>query len=306
MLLGPETTTAFEAGDCLSCRHRGDYVVLSFRSETEDDYEWAEGEGWLASLIPIRASIMRGDHRALYFGWLLAVLAEEVEDDALEPTVPPGLADLDGPLARLAEFLRLDTDLIAAAAEKSAAQPNTSLLKSEIAAWVSKLPAREKDNLLARLIVGDDPHLVVVLQQQALDLTRGAASRSSEARRTAAELLGRARILGDARRVKEATEQAREKSRREREAAKKRNKHIDSLRGKESTLWSQVHQLIGTRQPKRYDEAISLLKDLRDLAALQRDESGFRMKMSALHNDHVRKSAMVKKFRRAKLLDGPS
>ena len=306
MLLGPETTTAFKAGDCLSCRHRDDYVVLSFRSENEEDYEWAEGEGWLASLIPIRASIMRGDHRALYLGWLLAVQAEEVGDDALEPTVPPGLAELDVPLARLAEFLRIDTDLIAAAAEKSAAQPSMSLSRSEIAAWISKLPAREKDTLLARLIAGDDPHLVVVLQQRALDSTRDAASRSSEARRTAAELLGRARILGDARRVKEATERAREKDRREREAAKKRNKHIDSLRGKESTLWSQVHQLIGTRQRKPYDEAISLLKDLRDLAALQRDENGFRMKMSALHNEHVRKSTLVERFRGAKLLDGPS
>lgn len=304
-LLAPETATTFKAGDCLSCRHRGDHVVLSFRSEDEEGYGWAEGEDWLASLIPIRGALMRGDHRALYLGWLLAVQAEDIDDDALEPAVPAGLAELNGPLDRLAEFLRIDSDLIAAAAEQSAAQPNTSLSRSEIADWISNLPATEKDTLLARLIAGDDPHLVTKLQQQALDSAFGPASSSSEPRRTAAEILERARILGDARRAKEAVERARKKASREREAAKMRKKHLESLVSKESTLWSEVHQLIDTRHPKRYDEAVSLLQDLHDLAELQRDEGGFRMKMSALRTKHERKSSLVERFRKAKLLGGP-
>jgi hypothetical protein len=85
-----------------------------------------------------------------------------------------------------------------------------------------------------------------------------------------------------------------------------RKKHLESLVGKESALWSEVHQLIDTRQPKRYDEAVSLLQDLHDLAESQRDEAGFRMKMSALHTKHERKSSLVERFRKAKLLGGPS
>lgn len=303
-LLGEETARAFEAGDCFSCRHRGDHVVLSFRSEDEEDYEWAEGEGWLSSLLPIRASLMHGDHRALYLGWLLAVQAEEVDEDALEPAVPPGLSDLDATLDQLAQFLRIDTDLVTAAAEHSAAKLRTSLSKNDITAWLSTLPAKKKDTLLASLIADDDPHLVVELQRQALDAARGTTSRSDGRRRTAAELLERSRVLGDARRAKEAEERARKKARRDREAAKKRKKHIESLRGKEHTLWSDVHELIGTRQPKRYEEAVSVLKDLHDLAELQGNAGGFRMKMSALYDEHRRKTTLVERFRKAKLLGG--
>ena len=303
-LLSEETARAFKAGDCFSCRHRGDHVVLSFRSEDEEDCEWAEGEGWLASLLPIRAALMHGDHRAMYLGWLLAVQAEEVDEDALEPVVPPGLSELDASLDQLAQFLRIDTDLVAVAAEHSAARPRTSLSRSDITAWLSTLSTKKKDALLVGLVADDDPHLVVELQQQALDAVHGTTSRSDGQRRTAAELLERARVLSDARRAKEAEERARKKARREREAAKKRRKHLQSLRGKEPTLWSEVHELIGTRQPKRYDDAVSLLQDLHDLAELQGDIGSFRMEMSVLHDEHQRKTTLVERFRKAKLLGG--
>ncbi len=303
-LLSVETVAAFKAGDCFSCRHVGDHVVLSFRSDDEEDYEWAEGEGWLSSLLPIRAALMHGDHRALYLGWLLAVQAEEVDEDPLEPVVPPGLSDLDASLDQLAQFLRIDTDLIAAAAEQSAAKPSTSLSKSDIKAWISTLPTKKKDAFLANLVSDDDPHLIVELQQQALDSVHGKNPQSAGRRRTAAELLERAQVLGDLRRAKESKDRARKKARREREAARKRKKHLESLRGKESVLWSQVHDLIGTRQPKRYDEAVSALKDLHDLAELQGDVGPFQMKMSALHDEHQRKTTLVERFRKAKLLGG--
>ena len=301
-LLAPETATMFKAGGCLSCRHQDEHVILSFRSEEEDGYGWADGEGWLASLIPIREALMRGDHRALYLGWLLAVQSQDVDDDALEPPVPAGLAQLDGPLDQLAEFLRIDSDLITAAAEQSAAQQDTRLSSREVADWISKLPTTEKNALLARLIADDDPHLLTKLQRQALDSAFGPASSSSEPRRSAAEILARARILGDARRAKEAAEQARKKASQEREAAKIRKEHLESLVGKEPMLWSEVHQLIDTRQPKHYDEAVSLLQDLHDLAELQGDDGGFRMKMSALHTKHERKPSLVRRFREAKLV----
>lgn len=303
-LLGEETAGAFQAGDCFSCRQRGDHVVLSFRSEDEEDYEWAEGEGWLAPLLPIRASLMHGDHRALYLGWLLAVQAGEVDEDEPEPAVPPGLSELDASLDQLVQFLRIDTDLIAAAAEHSAAKPSTSLSKSDITAWLSTLPAKKKDALLAILVADDDPHLVVELQQQALDSVHGTAPQSAGQPRTAAELLDRARVLGDARRTKEAEERARKKARREREAAKKRKTYLESLYGKEPALWSQVHDFIGTRQPKRYDDAVSTLKELHDLAELQGNMDAFRMKMSALHDEHQRKTTLVARFRKEKLLGG--
>lgn len=112
----------------------------------------------------------------------------------------------------------------------------------------------------------------------------------------------RARGLADARRKKEAAERTRQKARREREAAKRRKEHLESLRGKETTVWSKVHQLIGTRQPKGYDEAGSLLRDLRDLAEMQEDAGAFRIKMTALREEHARKTTLMECFRKAKLL----
>ncbi|MFH1864424.1 MAG: hypothetical protein ABIK85_00950 [Candidatus Eisenbacteria bacterium] len=156
--------------------------------------------------------------------------------------------------------------------------------------------------MLAKMIADDDPHLIVELERRAIDSTRGTASRSSSPRRTAGGLLKLARVCGDARKEREAAEQARKKAKREREAAKRRKQHLESLRGKESKLWSNVHQLIGTRQPKGYDEAVSLLLDLRDLTEMQGAESTFRMKMSALHGEHARKTTLVERFRKAKLV----
>ena len=301
-LLDPKMAAAYCTADCLSCRQRGDHVILSFRSEDEEDCEWTEDDGWLASLAPIRAELMRGDRRALYLGWLLAVQIEEIDDNALEPPVPPGLSDLDTPLAWLADFLRIDIDLITAAAEQSTARPNTSLSKKELADWISRLPGKAKDTLLAKLIADDDPHLVVELQQQALDAARGAASKSSAPRRTAAYLLERAHVLDEARREKEAAKRAREKAEGEREAAAKRKKHLESLRGREDSLWNKVEQLIGTRQPKRYDEAVSFLRDLLDLAQMQGDASAFTARMARVHAEHAGKTTLVERFREAKLI----
>ena len=51
-----------------------------------------------------------------------------------------------------AEFLRIDTDLVGAAA--AASQPLVSLepKRAEVRAWLAKLPAAEKDDLLTRLV----------------------------------------------------------------------------------------------------------------------------------------------------------
>ena len=166
----------------------------------------------------------------------------------------------------------------------------------------SDVSGEDRDRLLADLIANDDPYLAVELQQRALSAARGTATSSAIPRRTAAELLERARALGDARRKKEAAERARQTAKQERESAERRKEHLKSLRGKETTLWSKVHQLIDTRQPKGYDEAVALLRDLRDLAEMQEDAGTFRSKMTELRKEHVRKKTLVERFRKSKLL----
>lgn len=92
-----------------------------------------------------------------------------------------------------------------------------------------------------------------------------------------------------------AEQAALEKARHEREQAKNRKQYLESLVNKESDLWAKVDKLIVTKQPKWYDEAISLLHDLHDLAEIKGQNSEFSLRMSALHSEHMRKPALVNK-----------
>ena len=104
---GPATLTVIEH-----------HVVLDLWSETEEpEEEWFEDGQLLASLTPLRAELLRGDRRVAYVAWLLAVQAGELDPDTPEPRVPHGLDGPSASLAALISFLRVDPDLLAAAAE---------------------------------------------------------------------------------------------------------------------------------------------------------------------------------------------
>ena len=300
-LLDPEAVAPYCAAQNFSCRQKEDHIVLSFESELED-YEWDEGKSWLASLVPLRSDLMRGDHRAMYLGWLLAVQFQEITDDAPEPPVPPGLGELNAALDCLADFLGIDADLIAAAAERSPEQQVSTPSRKEIGEWVRTFPSAEKDAIVVRLIDGDDPHLSAEVRQRATFEISGGRS-DERLGRTAGEILARAEIITAERKKEQAEQRAREKARRERAEAEERKKRLESLAGKENELWATVDRLIATKQPRRYDEAVSLLQDLHDLAKLQGKGSDFKFRMGALKRENSAKSALMERLRKTKLLD---
>ncbi len=43
------------------------FVIVEFGSESEWDGE-DDGTGWMASLMPLRSDLLRGDRRCLYLG----------------------------------------------------------------------------------------------------------------------------------------------------------------------------------------------------------------------------------------------
>lgn len=301
-LLDRQVAEAYCGGASFSCRLKDGNIILSFCSEDEDN-KWIEEESSLASLLPVRSDLMRGDHRILYLGWLLAVQSEEVDEDDVEPPVPPGLGDLNAGLDSLADFLRLDRDLITAAAERSSGEQVAGISMKEISAWILTLPSQEKDAFLARMIEGDEPHLATELRQRAINEIRDGKKSAGGPRRTAGEIIDRAEVLAVARKKKETEKRERERAKREREQAEKRKKYLDSLAGKESGCWAKVDTLIATAQPKRYDAAVSLLRDLHDLADMQGKKAEFSSRMSTLHSEHARKPSLVNRFRQAKLLE---
>ena len=103
-----------------------------------------------------------GGQMPLYLAWLAAYGAWERDeyafdrdaDDDLEPPVPPGLGTLTAAQQALADFLRLDDDLLAIAAETSPPLDEIADDPDALAAWVTRLPVTEKNQLLARVVQG--------------------------------------------------------------------------------------------------------------------------------------------------------
>jgi hypothetical protein len=297
-LLDTATAEAYCGGDSTSIREKAGKIILSFVSQDEEGGDWVEGEGHLSALISVRAELARGDLRALYLGWLLRAQTGELIDDDVEPPVPPGLGQLSASLESLAEFLRIDSDLLHVAAEASSPKGEAGIDRAVAQAWIGELPAKEKDDVLTNLIVDGDPALIAELLQRFLK-QRPLGSKAS-APRTVRHLLKTAEAHAtEGRRIK-AEKRARENARREREAVIAREKHLDSLVGREKNLWAEVDSLIATRQTKRYDEAVKILVDLRGLAA--RDTGGdFELRVEALRQAQAKKSSLIERLRKVGL-----
>ena len=156
----------YAADDHLDIWTKGDFVMLDFAPRTNRAIgTGTKSEGGLASLIPLRADLLNGDFRALYLGWLAAAQDGILDADDVEPPAPPGLQRLSASLKSLAEFLRIDDKLLKAAATAGPAEVAVQTTKKELARWIAKLPAAEKNKILLQLAEGNDPHLSMHLLQ---------------------------------------------------------------------------------------------------------------------------------------------
>ncbi len=158
-VLDPGTAAGYCVGESACSWATRTHVIIDLHSEDEDGDEEYDGGGHLAAILPARAELAAGDRRLLYLAWLLCVQGRELNDDEPEPPVPPGLGDLSGPLRALVDFLRLDPDLLAVAAEASAPLTEQTPSASALSRWVKALPEPEKDDIVVRLLRGDEAHL---------------------------------------------------------------------------------------------------------------------------------------------------
>ncbi len=281
-------------------RLAGNYAILSLSSEDESG-DWEEDNGWMSSLTPLRADLLAGDFRCLYLGWLNCVGCHELDDDEIEPPVPPGLGELTAPLRALAEFLRIDDSLINAAAEVSPPLAVEGDFSEELRTWIETLPVREKDSLLFKLT--QEPPTTV--QREIMRRFRQAKPPEQStvllAGRTVGELLAAAEQRTHEKRRLAAEKKAREEARRKEEAAKVRQKHLDALATREAQAWQEVEALIATRLPKKYDEAVQLLRDLRDLADREGRTTATIARIADLRETHSNKPSLLRRMNDAKL-----
>lgn len=157
-LLDVKVAKAYCTHSGVTIRSAGKHVVLAFWSEDESGDRWDDdGRGWMPALIPLRADVAAGDHRALYLGWLRGACDGGLDEDVLEPPVPPGLSTLTAPLESLVEFLGLDEDVLARAARNSPRGRETS--SKALERWIASLPERDKTRLLAAVASDGGPQV---------------------------------------------------------------------------------------------------------------------------------------------------
>jgi hypothetical protein len=307
-----EAVSDYEAG--LMVNQRGDRVIVTFASHEEEYEGWideGDSKAWLPSLISLRADIMNGDLRALYLGWLAGATlnadaydevddedADEDEDaegefenaDLLEPPVPAGLGQLTAPLKRLAEFLRLNPATIEVAAERSTPLKETRLSAKAVSTWIAALPSSEKDDLLLRLIQGEAQVGAELVRRVRADLSPEDESAASGKRRTAGFL------------ARAGQERAAELERRaEAKKAKERSAYLDTLVNKQGALWRQANDLADQKKAREYDEAVTLLADLHELAVRDGKSAAFDRQLEEFRDRHARKPALIDRLRKVKL-----
>jgi hypothetical protein len=309
-VLDSATARRYCRGEAALARVKGEHVILEFLSEDEgSDWFEEDEDGSLSSLVPLRAEIASGDLRALYLGWLLCAQAGELDEGDREPPCPSGLGRLSAAQEAFVAFMRIDRDLLGAAAAGSP-EAEEPLPDEDMERWVSGLLEAEKRALLVRLIRGDEPHLRAELVRRLRASRTASPSETAARRRTVGELLGVAEQRAEERRRREAEHAARERAQQEREAAEAHERYLASLARREAEAWGEVEALIATKQPGKYDAAMALLKDLRELAVRSGRREEVEGRLGRLHEQHVKKPSLIDRLRAAGLVgtgrnDGP-
>jgi hypothetical protein len=266
-----------QGGGLVDILEAGDNLIVDICVDIHDDElseydEWEEGEDrdddaeWLETLAPLRADVLSGDLRLFYLLWLKALELGELEDDQPEPL--PGIGPLTGALEVLADFFRIDPDLLQTAAEG----PGT------------------KDGV-----------------ELSTDATRDAVAQTAGEtytdRRTVADLRSRAAERRAAREAVEAEQREAGRQRQARAAEQAQRVRLNAVRSRGTDIWNEIEAAIAKRNPGGYEQAITLLLDLQTLAGEDGETETFANRVGALRERHARKPRFIE---RLKQLNGPS
>ncbi|HTT18056.1 MAG TPA: hypothetical protein VMG82_03865 [Candidatus Sulfotelmatobacter sp.] len=249
--------------------------------------------------MSLRSDLLHGGIRCLYLGWLLCAQNEEFAEDELEPAVPAGLGELSAPLHSPIEFLGIDENLVEIAATVSAPL-DAGLDREELATWIQSLPEEEKNNLLVAAVSEPGERwtngLLRRFEQQ--NTRRTLSAPEAICRRTAGDLL---RLVHTREEERLRANRAAEAARREAKDEATRSRYLDQLGKREEATWSRIAAHNQKRQPNKYDKAVHLLIDLRDLALRQGRVAAFQSALGELRQENAAKESLLRRLTKAKL-----
>ncbi|NOK05851.1 MULTISPECIES: hypothetical protein [Myxococcus] len=266
----------------------GNSVMLDFQVGDEDPSGREDApSASLAALVPLRTELQRGDLRGAYLAWLGAVQAGSVASFAKEPLVPEELSTLSAAQQALVALLRLDEDLLAAAAHGEKKREDDSLA---FRAWVRDLSPKDQMRWLLRAV--DAPERP--LGSELLRAFRAEhASANQRPARTVHELQA---LMVAQRAARERAESAR--ARAATAAAMSRlQRRLTALSRDVDGAWARLEARVAASE---YDEAVRLAEDLRALATRDDDLAGFAARFAALRGRQARRRGF---FDRWKLRD---
>lgn len=279
-------------------RISGDKIILDFLSEDEDHGGW-EDERQLSSFLPLRSDLGHGDLRCLYLGWLAGLQSDAYDEAQLEPPIPPGLQNLTPALSELADFLRIDPDLIHAAAQASCFLNDEVPSSKDLRTWLATLGTNEKNEILASILEGSmkNDYTQALLQVNRFTQVWHSLRRipRDTKQRTVGQLLRDTEIVKQKRLQLEAEKAAAALAKQKELEHIAREKRLNEIMGHESSLWNEVESLASEKKAKSYDRAIELLIDLRDLANRE-GSTNFLLQLDTLKKRHSAKSSFIKRL----------
>ncbi|CAN7259855.1 hypothetical protein LJR230_001014 [Trinickia sp. LjRoot230] len=259
--------------------------------------EGADGAGWMARLQPIRDELLRGDTRPLYLGWLARLGSGELRDDDREPPLPDGLKTLTPAQNALAEFLMLDPDWLAAAAEKSSPFAAASDENERIDSWLLELTEDEMRAALRMLLEGRSQEAERTLRRRFLAWEQGQVPNrvARPTPRCVSEIADRVSFHRGVR-------EQREREAREAEEARcksVRSGYLASLLADEDSAWSAIDSKLQRGSGSSYDQAFRALQDLAEAYAGAKRDTTFRRRLVRLMAQHGKRGAWVARLTKA-------
>jgi len=297
-IIPDDVMKAYQYADNLEWATEGEYVILNIElRQEESDGEWIEEAGLLAGMVQVRDDVLRGDYRALYLAWLMIAsctldfLEEELEEedeDLTEPRVPPNLQALSPALRNFIDFFGINDDLVTAAAQTS---PKVGKNSAKLSTYLDQLTESEQRSFLERLLKGE-PHLDIALANRLRELsgTEKGVMPAGE-RRTIRQLVTASQSI---------RQQRLDAERRQAEII--RVKKLEKIAQQQDQLWGRIPALIAQKRANTYEEAVSILKDLRDLAAHQQRLAEFQEKLAAIRSQHPTLQGLHRRLKEARLI----
>jgi hypothetical protein len=290
-LVGRHLLDAFlDEVDCATLSVSGENLIVDISCDEVESEDWDDGSGWLAALAPLRAEVLAGDLRLFYLLWLTAVQAEVFEAGRPEPM--PGIGPMSASLEAFAEFFGIDSDLVQAAAERSAGAMASTSSEEAVRGIISAMTDTDKTAMLSRLFNGD-PYVGAELRAKVRDRIASGADATPISVRTVGELRARANAIGLAREEATAEKLAAEHKRRVQEAEKARQARLLAITRRGEGVWREVEAEIERRNATGYDRAVGLLLDLRAVAEERGAMPDFDKRLRAIRERHARKQQFV-------------